>query len=66
MKIIDFETVRGLCKSIPCTDYYDWINYALKQKADFVMPGKTRIGQPGGGVLRNHAMPKPRLKLGHG
>lgn len=53
MKIIDFETVRGLCKSIPCTDYYDWINYALKQKADFVMPGKTRIGQPGGGTMQS-------------
>ena len=49
MKIIDFETIRSLCKKIPCTDYYDWINYALKQKDDFVMPSKTRIGQIDGG-----------------
>lgn len=48
MKIIDFEKVKQICSGIEPTTYYDWIDYALKNKDEFVMPPKSRISQDDG------------------
>lgn len=48
MKIIDFETIRKLSLEIAPSDYFDWIDDALRHKADFVMPVKSRITQNDG------------------
>lgn len=48
MKIFDFETCRALGKKIPKPLFYNWIDEALTNKSDFVMPVKTRIGQDNG------------------
>ena len=48
MKVIDFETVKQICTRINPSLLYDWIDDALKNKSDFVMPAKTRINQSKG------------------
>ena len=48
IKIIDFESCKEIGKQLSPKKYFEWIDYALKNKADFVMPPKTRIGQDNG------------------
>lgn len=48
MKIIDFNSVKNICNNISADNFYDWIDYILKNKNDFVMPTKTRINQNNG------------------
>lgn len=48
MKILDFETVKSACENLEPAVFYDWINDALENKSDYVMPTKTRIGQNDG------------------
>ncbi|MCQ2737695.1 MAG: ornithine cyclodeaminase [archaeon] len=48
LKIFDFEICKKIGKNLSATNYYEWIDYALKNKSDFVMPPKTRIGQDNG------------------
>lgn len=45
MKLIDFENVKKICNTFDFLNYLDWIDDALIQKADFVMPEKIRINQ---------------------
>ncbi len=33
MKIIDFETVKQLCKDIKPSEFYDWIDEALNTRS---------------------------------
>lgn len=44
MKILDFETIRSLAQNVNYTEYYDWIDYALKNKSEFTMPNKLPFG----------------------
>lgn len=44
MKVLDFETIRSLTQSIPLTKFYEWIDYALKNKSEFMMPNKLPFG----------------------
>ena len=48
IKIFDFETCKKIAKEIPASEYFEWIDFALKNKSRFVMPTKTRIGQDNG------------------
>ena len=48
MRIFDFETCRKLGSKLSPELYYKWIDTALTEKANFVMPVKTRIGQDNG------------------
>jgi ornithine cyclodeaminase/alanine dehydrogenase-like protein (mu-crystallin family) len=48
MKVIDFETVKNISNNIKPSEFYDWIDDALKNKDSYVMPSKTRIGQRDG------------------
>ncbi len=44
MKILDFETIRLLAQDINPVKFYDWIDYALKNKSEFMMPNKLPFG----------------------
>jgi len=48
MKIYDFETVKNICSNMNYSVYAEWVEYALKNKADFYMPPKSRINQSDG------------------
>lgn len=48
IKILDFEACRKLGNEIEASKYFEWVDYALKNKDKFVMPAKTRIGQENG------------------
>lgn len=41
MKLINFDTIKGL--NINPVEYYDWIDYVLKNRDKYIMPVKTRI-----------------------
>ncbi len=41
MKLITFEDIRNL--RIPATEYYNWIDFVLRNRDKFVMPTKVRI-----------------------
>ncbi|WP_251717085.1 hypothetical protein [Lactobacillus agrestimuris] len=45
MKIIDFETIKEFAANFDPNDWYNWVDYALKNKSDFEMPPKSRITQ---------------------
>lgn len=48
MKIIDFNNSKRLCAKLPINQYLNWVNFALLNKNDFVMPNKSRISQDNG------------------
>ena len=48
IKIYDFQMCKNIGASIDPGFYYNWIDFALKHKADFQMPAKTRISQENG------------------
>ena len=48
IKIFDFETCKRIGTKLPAESFYEWVDFALKNKAKFVMPAKTRIGQDNG------------------
>ena len=48
IKIFDFEACKKIGTELPSNEYYEWIDFALKNKSRFVMPAKTRIGQDNG------------------
>ena len=55
IKIIDFETCRKIGNKLSSQEYLEWIETALKNKPNFVMPPKTNLQQDNGGYF--HAMP---------
>ena len=48
IKIFDFETCKKIGSQLPAEMYFDWIDFALKNKSDFQMPLKSRIEQEEG------------------
>lgn len=48
MKIIDFENIKKAAENIDHLSFYNWVDEALKKKADFIMPPKSRISQADG------------------
>lgn len=48
MKVIDFTSIKKICNKINSNLYYDWIEQALNNKEDFIMPTKTRMSQEDG------------------
>lgn len=48
MKIIDFENIKRISESMDPIEYYGWVEFALKNKADFILPPKSRISQKAG------------------
>lgn len=48
IKIFDFETCKKIASELPSEKYFDWIDFALKNKSDFQMPLKSRIEQEKG------------------
>ena len=48
IKIFDFETCKKIGSQLPAGEYFEWIDFALKNKDKFVMPAKTRINQADG------------------
>ena len=48
IKIFDFETCKKIGTQLPANKYYEWIDFALKNKDKFDMPAKTRINQADG------------------
>ena len=48
IKIFDFETCKKIGTQLPANRYYEWIDFALKNKDKFDMPAKTRINQADG------------------
>ena len=55
IKIFDFETCREIGDKIPSEKFFEWVDFALKNKSNFVMPAKTRIDQDDGDYY--HSMP---------
>ena len=55
IKIFDFETCKEIGGKLPANKFYEWIDFALKNKSSFVMPAKTRISQENGDYY--HSMP---------
>lgn len=48
MKIIDFKAIKDYAQNLNPSEWYKWVDYALKHKSDFEMPAKSRISQPDG------------------
>lgn len=48
MKVLDFETIRKAAKSMNPSIWYDWVDEALRHKAEFVCPPKPRMSQADG------------------
>lgn len=48
MKILDFETIRDIAKSMNPSIWYDWVDDALRHKDEFMMPPKSRMSQADG------------------
>jgi len=48
MQIIDFNHIKKTAEEIDSVSFYNWVDEALKKKADFVMPPKPRISQADG------------------
>lgn len=48
MQLLDFYTVKNLLGGVASTNFYDWVDNALKNKSDFLMPVKTRMNQENG------------------
>ena len=45
MKTLDFDDIKNISNSISYKTYFEWVDYALKNKNSFKMPSKTRIHQ---------------------
>lgn len=43
MEVIDFETIKHYAEKMNPNNWYQWVEFALKNKSDFVMPPKSRI-----------------------
>lgn len=48
MKVLDFETIRKAAKAMNPSIWYDWVDEALRHKAEFVCPPKPRMSQADG------------------
>ena len=48
IKVLDFEYIREIAKSITAQEYYDWIDYVMRNQRDFQMPVKPRMSQKDG------------------
>lgn len=48
MKLLDFDTVKEICEELPPENFYNWVDEALRDKNNFVMPSKSRMNQAGG------------------
>lgn len=67
IKIIDFETMRRLASRINTGALFDWVDCVLVNRAEYLMPAKTRMSQNDGDYYAvmpcmhaqtNHAMVK--------
>lgn len=67
IRIIDFEAMRELSNCIDVNTFFDWVNCAFVNRAEFFMPVKTRMNQDNGDYYAimpclhsktNHAMVK--------
>jgi ornithine cyclodeaminase/alanine dehydrogenase-like protein (mu-crystallin family) len=48
MKIIDFEAVKKTAENMDPALWIDWVDDALRHKAEFACPPKPRISQTDG------------------
>ena len=48
ISVLDFEKIREIGKGITAQEYYDWIDFVLKNQHDFQMPVKPRMSQKDG------------------
>lgn len=48
MEVIDFETIKNYAEKMDPNEWYQWVEFALKNKSDFIMPPKSRISQSDG------------------
>jgi len=55
IKILDFETCKKIGENLSSEKFYEWVDFALKNKSKFIMPAKTRISQDDGDYY--HSMP---------
>ncbi len=47
MKILDFATIKDIAARVKSNEYYDWVDYALRNKDEFSMPVKASFGPKG-------------------
>lgn len=55
MKILDFETIRNFAAEMDPYEWYQWVDYASRNKEKFQCPPKPRLSQEGGDYF--NAMP---------
>ena len=48
MKIVDFESIKSAAQAMNPAMWYDWVDDALRHKAEFVCPPKPRMSQADG------------------
>lgn len=48
MKIVDFEEVKSIAEKMSPSEWYDWVDDALRKKDKFQMPPKIHITQDNG------------------
>ncbi|MFR0544726.1 hypothetical protein [Limosilactobacillus reuteri] len=51
MKIIDFEEVKAIAEEMSPSEWYKWVDTALRNKEKFQMPPKIHITQNNGGYF---------------
>lgn len=55
MKVLDFETIKEAMKCMDPYEWYQWVNYAIKNKESFQCPPKPKLSQENGDYF--NAMP---------
>lgn len=48
MKVIDFEKIKAIAENMNPTRWYNWVDYALRNKEQFKMPPKPKMNQENG------------------
>lgn len=48
MKVIDFQQIKAVASQMSPVEWYAWVDYALRHKAEFQMPPKPRLTQADG------------------
>lgn len=48
IKVFDFETCKKIGTKLSSENFFDWVDFALKNKTDFQMPIKSRMSQDHG------------------
>ena len=48
IKVFDFETCKKIGAKLSSENFFDWVDFALKNKTDFQMPIKSRMSQDHG------------------